>query len=1190
MNQSNLNYFAFISYSGNDERYAKWLHSHLEGYHIPTAICKDHDDIPKHLRPIFWYKKDLSGTKLKQALDRELDASRFLIVLCSPSSAKSEWVNDEVQSFIDHGKEDHIIPLIIGGTPHSGGADECFPPALRQLSRQEEIRGINMREAGRERALVDVVATMLGVRFDALWQRHRRRQRRNRIIAGTLAFMLVLLGIFVYDYKRATYEYYADYVDTWGVPQGVVQLSAKQAESRRRFYRFEYRRTPFGQHNAYGWRLVKMEYVNSAMRPQQITDMELKERYPVQEIEYNPASGTVWRINFKDKRGKVMLRHVLSERNGDAACVADFIDAQEQKGSSAIGADLTSMSMGQMDADQKKSSIVRYVYERDTAGHIIRQTYHSNNDYSLTRSATSDADGIYGRTFTLDSLGRRTAVKYLDSEGRPKATKRGVAGKLYEYDRHGNMSKVTYIGLDAQPIANERKWAIGISESDEMGNIVAEVYFDMAGRPTPDSDNVARYAFAYDARGNRIEEAYFNAVGTPTLSRGGFHKLQFQYDRAGNVTEAAAYDTEGAACYDINTGASKSERKYDQNGNLIEEQFYASDGNKCYSSDGVSKMVLKYDGRGNEIERAFFDTEGNPTCNNAGVACYGRAFDDRDNLIEFTNYDAEGNVCFDKDGEAKIATKYDERGNQIEWANYGPDGLLSCNKKGIAKSRREHDDRGNIITESYFGADSEPCYDINGVSCISFQYDAEGNLSHVAYFDPEGNPCYSTAGIASWSATYHNGLRTSVKGFDVNGNLCVGSDGTAIVEYKYDSRGNRIEIAQFDADQQLCPDNDGVAIYRKTYDRDGNVTVSEYFGPDDNPCLYRDSFAKFVAKYDGRGNRVEISYYDRLGNRCTNLDNVSIVKYTYDDYGNVTRQDYYDTTGRPCADNVGVASFVWSYDAHGNLTEQRCYAADGSPCDAAKGISIIKHEYDNVGNQTSLSYYDVNDKLSANNQYAMAMVKYEYDKNSNCIGRYFYDADLHPITNPEGVYSLKHGFDSGNYCISTTSYGANGEKMMCNYGFCSIMYEHDSRFNQTAMEYRDTEGNPVNVFGYFRKETEYDSRNLPIATTYYDAEGNVLANQVETDIAVIVHGVAAAYNLPTGSVLVKWNSWRIGHAHELLVQEMRKSKYGRKELTFITPQGLPQSFVVEKGLLGIQFQGYQVEKAQADEWLKLLDL
>ncbi len=195
--EEQMKYYAFISYNSADEKWAKWLQHNLEYYHVPSALCKEYPDLPKKIRPVFWYKQDLSGTKLKEALSKELESSKYLIVVCSPESAKSVWVNDEVLSFLEQGKGDKIIPFIVGGTPHAKNPnEECFPPALLGLKRDEEIRGIDVRrKEGKWHALVDVIATMFGIRFDELWERHKKRRRR--IVFLSILSLLAVLAVCV---------------------------------------------------------------------------------------------------------------------------------------------------------------------------------------------------------------------------------------------------------------------------------------------------------------------------------------------------------------------------------------------------------------------------------------------------------------------------------------------------------------------------------------------------------------------------------------------------------------------------------------------------------------------------------------------------------------------------------------------------------------------------------------------------------------------------------------------------------------------------------------------------------------------------------------------------------------------------------------------------------------------------------
>ena len=95
-------YDAFISYSHRDMKWARWLQRRLEIFRIPKDLCGG--NAPRGHLKVFRDQTDLSGVELQNALQRELEASRFLIVICSPFSAASPWVNDEIRSFQTRGR------------------------------------------------------------------------------------------------------------------------------------------------------------------------------------------------------------------------------------------------------------------------------------------------------------------------------------------------------------------------------------------------------------------------------------------------------------------------------------------------------------------------------------------------------------------------------------------------------------------------------------------------------------------------------------------------------------------------------------------------------------------------------------------------------------------------------------------------------------------------------------------------------------------------------------------------------------------------------------------------------------------------------------------------------------------------------------------------------------------------------
>ena len=197
-------YYAFISYKREDEEWAKWLQHKLEHYRLPSNL-NGRTDLPKEIRPVFKDTSELTPGNLPEQINQALEQSKFLIVICSPRSAQSEWVNKEVETFKSMGRTNNIIPFIIDGRPFSSDqTEECFPQAILSLPREQEILGANINEMGRDSAAVKVVARMFDIRFDELWHRHEREQKRRRrmVITSAIAAILFLSGVAFWMYVQ----------------------------------------------------------------------------------------------------------------------------------------------------------------------------------------------------------------------------------------------------------------------------------------------------------------------------------------------------------------------------------------------------------------------------------------------------------------------------------------------------------------------------------------------------------------------------------------------------------------------------------------------------------------------------------------------------------------------------------------------------------------------------------------------------------------------------------------------------------------------------------------------------------------------------------------------------------------------------------------------------------------------------
>ncbi|MDE2272511.1 MAG: TIR domain-containing protein [Xanthomonadaceae bacterium] len=209
---SRFTYRAFISYSHRDGTWGDWLHKALETYRVPSRLVGSetaHGKVPRRLNPVFRDREELaSATDLGRTVNAALGKSENLIVICSPASAASRWVNEEVLAYKRLGRGDRIFCLIVDGEPNATDlpgreAEECFCPALRfvaggdgQLTdeRTEPIAAdARPGKDGKPNARLKLIAGMLGVGFDALKQREQQRRIRRMTAIATVAVCVMAI-------------------------------------------------------------------------------------------------------------------------------------------------------------------------------------------------------------------------------------------------------------------------------------------------------------------------------------------------------------------------------------------------------------------------------------------------------------------------------------------------------------------------------------------------------------------------------------------------------------------------------------------------------------------------------------------------------------------------------------------------------------------------------------------------------------------------------------------------------------------------------------------------------------------------------------------------------------------------------------------------------------------------------------
>ncbi len=211
--ETTYKYKAFISYSHQDQKFAKWLHKKIENYKIPKSLREKYPNLPKDLkRTIFLDDEELpTASALPDNLSHALESSELLIVICSPSATQSYWVDKEIVYFKQFHGAEKVLAILKEGEPNTSYSTvydnevEAFPKALRYKlnengelteERTEPLAADARDRKNRKKALIKLIAGILKVDFADLWQREQKERTKRRIIIGLILTLFIALSIY----------------------------------------------------------------------------------------------------------------------------------------------------------------------------------------------------------------------------------------------------------------------------------------------------------------------------------------------------------------------------------------------------------------------------------------------------------------------------------------------------------------------------------------------------------------------------------------------------------------------------------------------------------------------------------------------------------------------------------------------------------------------------------------------------------------------------------------------------------------------------------------------------------------------------------------------------------------------------------------------------------------------------------
>lgn len=197
-----MRYDAFISYrhAELDMFVAKKVHKGLETFKVPHGVAKKTGK--KKISRVFRDQEELPiGSDLGNNISGALQESEYLIVICSPRTKDSYWVQTEIATFIKmHGRE-HILAVLVEGEPN-----ESFPEQLLVDENGNpveplaaDVRGENQKEVNRKlkTEILRLAAPLLHCSYDDLRQRHRERRLKKMVAAvSAVAVFAVAFGLY----------------------------------------------------------------------------------------------------------------------------------------------------------------------------------------------------------------------------------------------------------------------------------------------------------------------------------------------------------------------------------------------------------------------------------------------------------------------------------------------------------------------------------------------------------------------------------------------------------------------------------------------------------------------------------------------------------------------------------------------------------------------------------------------------------------------------------------------------------------------------------------------------------------------------------------------------------------------------------------------------------------------------------
>lgn len=889
---------------------------------------------------------------------------------------------------------------------------------------------------------------------------------RYLLYTGAAVVMMLLMGGFMtWDYFRTKVDYYKDYVEVYGVPEGIGSLSGHEVSHRAASYRFEYSR----------YKLRRVSYVNSKGKLVDHHDSEDKDKIVDMTLTYTEGSEKVDAAKYMNRSGKVL--YVKDYDTNFKTCTFKLDDE--------LGTEMTLNS--QVDLFQSaydtnlegKSKISKYILEYDEDGRLIKTEYAGFGNIRVP-----DGQGIFGRWYVYDEKGRVIEEHYLGKDGKPKATKFGLGKKIFTYDEDNNLSKIEYQTINGNPSSDGNNCPIVLLSYDEWGNRLTEKYTDKDGKLLIRKDNpFAGIMYEYDEDGFLVKQMYLGLDGKFTYISGTCGRVN-EYDQNGYVSKTTMIDATGKAVFyrdsdDDNRIYSRCEFRNDEYGNVIEIKFLNAVGELM--DDGLwAHKSCTYDSIGNILSEYYYDKKGEiyapATLGYAGIC-----------------------ITYNPQGRIETITYMDANKKRMNLAD-----------RHLCYVRNEYDARGNYTKRAYYDSNDELVMTDEGIAVACYEYDDNGNEVARYFLDNKGKPCVLNYYFSRAEYTYdEQGNVTSERYLNADGKL-MSVDGKAGADKTYDARGNVISHKPVGTSGTIAANMQEI---RYKYDDRDNVLEESYFGGTGKAVNCSYGYHKVIRKYNSMNLKVQEEFFDTNGS-LTNIkgQNYAVIKNEYDDRAHMISTTFFTKSGSRGNDNSKVHKYYNQYDKVVNeVSHQISFGTDGKPI-ASNGIAKEgRIEYDERGNMLKLICYDGYGK-KCNGNHGWCEMRFTYDESGLLTSKSYFSIDAKPIVDKDvKFHKIAYTYNSMRLQESETYYGSNGRPINSAEGYCTIKYKYNEQNQRVQKAYYAANGKATNNSNGWHREFYYFKNGAEYKCDLFDVTGRKIATALRVNNNWDIQGVGHSH-------------------------------------------------------------------------------